>query len=458
VNTPHCERMMDMTIITPSTGALSGTVRVPSSKPHMQRATVFGLLTDGSSTIVRPAWYSETRSLFDAALSFGMTAATPKDQPHTVHLYGVGRRLGSRVPLWAEGSAFMFRTIAALACLSPTPTTIEGNASMLNRPVIEHLRFVQDLGGTLTDCSNTDRLRVRITGAQPLGGSTVIDTLHSSQVLTAVLLIAPLADRPVTVYGSSDGIVGEGYVDLTIAMMRDRGVVVERQDTVLAVKPGQYLRQVYRVPSDFTALSYIAAAVATAGGTILVEDFLPSGSSSELEFMEAIERLGIRAAYDVINRRLMLSRSVPLAAAVEIDACNMPTVVPTLAAMAPYVDAAVTVRNVAHVNNHKCRRLQVMLQQLERLGCRVAPIYRRDGALDGFATRGRQSPDGGVRLNSHHDHRIFMSLAIAALGAKHPTSIEGVEHLDAGFPGFMGVMDVFHSPDGPCAVEVVAAV
>jgi 3-phosphoshikimate 1-carboxyvinyltransferase len=424
--------------IHPASDHVSGEARVPYSKPHMQRAILLSLLTNAPSIVVHPAWSSEATALFTAAQRFGL--GVMHSDPVKLAVTGVGKSL--RPPsstISAEGSALNFRSVAALACLSPHDTVLEGNASIRARPVIEHLNFVSDLGGQLEDISDTTHLRIRVRGSRRLGGRTTVETRHSSQVLTSVLLISPLADRPVTIHRRGGGDVGEGYVDLTISMMEEQGAVVERHGGSFVVPPAAYQSRLHHMASDFTALSYLAGVVASArDGQVTVLDYYPSSLSSEAQFVTTLTALGIRTSHDPLTRALRIERAAPATNVIEIDGRNIPTVVPTLAAIAPFIDARVSVRNASHVNNHKCRRLAVMIRELGRMGCRVAPLYTRDGALDGFETTGPQRPAGGVTLTSGGDHRIFLSLATAAIGSRRPVIIDGYENLHASYPEFLG--------------------
>lgn len=431
---------MNTVEIHPQWHQLQGVAHLPYSKPHMQRAILLSLLTNGPSAIVHAAWSSETRRLLEAAQQFGLTIK--QCERDRLVATGVGRSFSQpESAITVAGSAFNFRTAAALACLAPQETVIEGNAAMRRRPVVKYLNFVHDLGARVVDVSTDEKLRVRVSGGRRLGGRTVVDTRHSSQVLTAVLLIAPLADRPVTVECAGDDLVGEGYVDLTISMMKDQGASVTRRNSSYVIAPSAYQSRVHHLASDFTALSYLAGALAVApSGEITIADYYPSALSSETQFLTELRRLGIPSKYDPAARSLHLQRAEPEAREVDIDGGNIPTVVPTIAAIAPFVNSAVTVRNVAHVNNHKCRRIEVMIRELLRMGCRIDPLYRNDGVLDGFSTTGRQRPAGGIELNSYGDHRIFMSLATAALGGQAPTVINGVEHLHASFPDYLQVL------------------
>ncbi|GAA3097568.1 3-phosphoshikimate 1-carboxyvinyltransferase [Streptomyces rectiviolaceus] len=437
--------------IEPALDGVRGATRIPHSKPHMQRALLLSLLANAPSTIMNPAWSSEAESLFSSVREFGLDVTGQDDR--SLHLSGVGKsvKTGS-AKVSVVGSAFNFRAMAAVACLSRGETVLEGNAAMLKRPVTEYLSFIPELGGTLTDISDAGHLRTRIRGSSRLGGTATVDTQHSSQVLTSVLLIAPLADRPVRIRCTNAGAVGEGYIGLTESMMRRQGAGIERDGSSFVVHPSVYDAGMHELASDFTALSYLAGAVATAPrGSVTVDGYYPSELSSEREFLAVLERLGIRTAYDPVERRLRIEKGDPAAEHVEIDGRNIPTVVPTLAAIAPFVAARVTLRNAAHVNNHKCRRVDVMIRELTRMGCWIEPKHGADGRVDGFTTVGRQAPAGGVALESHGDHRIFLSLATAALGADRPSVLGGAEHLHASFPDFLTSLNTLGAGVGPAA-------
>ncbi|MFE1768252.1 3-phosphoshikimate 1-carboxyvinyltransferase [Streptomyces angustmyceticus] len=431
---------MNKTSISPAAQGISGTARIPQSKPHMQRALLLSLLANAPSVIVDPAWSSEARSLFESVQEFGLNIS--HHDTNMLGVSGVGKSLSAKsAKVSVVGSAFNFRTMAAVACLSPGETVLEGNASMLSRPVREFLSFIPELGGSVDDISDTAHLRVRVRGSRHLGGTTTVDTRHSSQVLTSVLLVAPLADEAVRIQCTDPGPVGEGYVDLTVAMMQEQGAHVERDGSAFLVRPSTYRSRVHHLASDFTALSYLAGTVATArAGQLTIADYHPSALSSESEFLRVLDQIGIRTEYDPVQRALHIDRTSPAAPHVEIDGRNIPTVVPTLAAVAPFIDARVTLRNAAHVNNHKCRRVEVMVGELRQMGCVIDPTYDSTGRIDGFTTQGQQSPVGGTAVDSHGDHRIFLSLATAALGCRRPTVIDGAEHLPASFPDYLDTL------------------
>lgn len=427
-------------------GELKGLATVPPSKPHMQRALVFALLSKGKTEILSPSWSSETKRLFEAARKFGLKVI--EDGPDRLVVKGTGGNLEpSTTPLMADGSAFMFRTVAALACAVPGETIIEGYTSIKNRPVLQHLAFIEDLGGSWRDLSDSSAARICVTGKKDFGGTTIVDTAKTSQFLTALLLISPLSPVGVSVVTSGSDRVGEGYIDLTLSMMKERGISVAFDGRSYSIPPGEYNNLSITIPSDFTALSYLmAAVVACPGAELIVEDYRRSAMSSEAQFFEAFAKLGASSQYDEKAQRLHIWHSAPVASEIEIDAINIPTVVPSLCAAACMSEADVTIRRAGHVNHHKCQRLLVMVEELRRLGCNVRPKFDLDGTMEGLVALGRSEPHGGITLESFRDHRILGGLFSASLRAKESTWITGAEYMDAGFPNFFDVMAGLNVP------------
>nr|WP_158259833.1 hypothetical protein [Phyllobacterium phragmitis] len=424
-------------------GELKGLASVPSSKPHMQRALIFALLSEGDTEILFPSWSSETKRLFEAAKQFGLQVI--EDGPERLVVRGTGGLLKpSAKALMADGSAFMFRTVAALASAVPGETTIEGYKSIKNRPVLQHLTFINDLGGNWKDLSDLNSARILINGKKDFGGATIVDTAKTSQFLTALLLIAPLSPKGVSII-TSGGLVGEGYVDLTLSMMKERGIPVALDGNTYSVHPGLYKNIPITIPSDFTALSYLmAAVVARPGSELTVEHYRRSTMSSETQFFEAFAKLGAVSDYDERAHRLHIRHTNPAEHEIEIDAKNIPTVVPSLCAAACLSAADVTIRGAGHVNHHKCQRLLVMVEELRRLGCNVRPKFNHEGTMEGLIALGKSEPTGGVTLDSFRDHRVLGGLFAASLSAKEITRITGAEYMDAGFPSFFDVMSILN--------------
>ena len=415
---------------------LSGAIELPASKPHMQRALVFALLSEGQMNIHHPSWSSETERLFEAAQRLGLQVVANDKQILTL-IGTAGQFERCDDPLGTDGSGFMFRTMAALACTQETPIELLGRLSIKQRPILQYLGFVKDFGGSIEDRSDDQFVRLRITGGPDFGGTTVVDTSQTSQFLTALLLIGPMSNQGLTLKTASQRMVGEGYIDLTTEMMAERGCPVVKTEDGFRVGGGGYSVVDAEIPSDFTALSYMmAAAVVVPGTDISVPNYRPSKMTSEREFFEAFSRLGAKSKFDSATRDLRIWHGDPSAETVVINGMNIPTVTPALCAAACFADADVTLHGAGHVNLHKCQRLMVMVQQLKSMGCKIEPHFTNQGTMDGFIARGKSKPGGGVALRSYGDHRVLGSLFAAGLGAANSIDIDGAQNMPAGYPAF----------------------
>jgi len=227
---------------------------------------------------------------------------------------------------------------------------IEGHPSIKQRPVLKCLGFVQDLGGSIEDISDDEKVRLQITGGYHFAGSTVVDTAQTSQFLTALLLVAPLANNGIVLKTTSQKLVGEGYIDLTIEMMAERGVIVGKTTDGYKIVGGHYKNLDTEIPSDFTALSYmLAAVVAVPNSKLTVPNYRPSSMTSEREFFEAFAMLGAKAEFDESSRELRIWHDEPISKTINIDGINIPTVTPALCSAACYANADVTLHGAAHV-------------------------------------------------------------------------------------------------------------
>ena len=219
--------------------------------------------------------------------------------------------------------------------------------------------------------------------------------------------------------------------------MAERGIFVEKTPYGYEVEAGNYKIVDTEIPSDFTALSYmLAAVVAVPNARLTVPNYRPSTMSSERECFEAFAKLGAKTEFDEQSRELRIWRDDPVSRVIEINGVNIPTVTAALCTAACFADADVTLHGASHVNLHKCQRLMVMVEQLKAMGCAIEPHFTEQGSMDGFIARGKSTPAGGVSLRSFGDHRVLGALFAAGLGAVSSVEIDGAENMAAGYPAF----------------------
>lgn len=426
---------------------LSGTVEIPASKPHCQRALLLASLARGRSRVENFHSCSETSIIAASCVAFGARHDRIGD---TVVIEGVdGRPQGPRQVLDTAGSGFALRTLLAMSSLVAGSTVFVGNSRLGSRPLRPLIDALADQGCVIQPLTDTEALPLVSFGAGLRGGVIRVPADQTSQFVTALLMVAPYADSPTTLILASRP-VGAHYLRMTIELMRRFGAQVEadQQLTTVRVQPGGYHGCQVGVGVDVNAFFYfVAAAVVTEVDVRIRHAVLDADPF--LDAAVAIgRRLGVRIEQDGADVRVR-SATVP-AEPVLIDATDVPTLVPALAAVAASLPAGLELTGAAHLVHHKTSRLDTVLAGLAELGIRLQPVHR-DGVLDGFRS-GRVGPPSGRTVHSQDDHRLFMALYIATLAIPEPVDVTGADTLVASFPSFVATFESLRSPARPVAV------
>lgn len=279
---------------------------------------------------------------------------------------------------------------------------------MSQRPIAPLVEALRALGGRVDYAEAEGRFPLVVHGAGLAGGRVTIPGSVSSQFTSGVLLAAPYAAKPVTVLVEG-GMVQPAYVEITLAMMRRFGAVVEATDGLsrITVQPGGYQGRQLALEADASSAAYFFALAAASGGEITVSNIGSATLQPDLGFTNVLERMGARV--EVHPERTTVRGPERLRGGFEVSLKAMSDQTPTLAALAAMADAPVTISGVAHVRHHESDRIAAMARELGRLGIRTEE--HEDGLT---VWPGTLRP---ARLDPHDDHRIAMSLALLALRA-----------------------------------------
>ena len=412
---------------------LRGSVRIPTSKPGTQRALLMGTLATGTTVIHRPNVCSESLLLRQACTELG---ARIRWEPglDRITIEGTGGRLKRPATiLRTAGSGFALRHLMALTSFVPGPCVLTGDRRLAQRPVKPLADALTALGSRLEPADPALGLPLVNWEYGLTGGEVRVAADETSQFVSAILLATPYADGPVTVR-VPEPIVGASYIRMTMAMMRTFGARVSGEVGLIKVEPGGYQGVELVAGPDATSLFYFTAAAVVADADYLVRD-VTLGEQPLLDAAVAAGRaLGVRIIQQGPDIRIV-SGPAPVER-VEIDATNIPTFVPALAAVASSLPCGLRVTGASHIRHHKTSRLSVMMDQLARLGRPLAPVVR-DGELDGFESLPPVSAHPAPTLDSCGDHRNFMALYLASLAGPRPVSITGSETVQDSFSQFL---------------------
>ena len=380
-------------------------IEVPGSKYIANRVLMLAALADGESTITNVPENNDIRHAIKALQNFGIDI---QQNGNTLKIQGTGGKIHPKSDVINVGeSGTLMRFITAVSALSKTKVTITGSKRITERPV-DHL--VDALGQVGISCeSPTGCPPVSIQGGKIAGGEIRVQGNISSQFISGLLLVAPFAEGDLKISLTSE-LVSVKYVDMTIKMMEEFGVKVERQGyKEFFIADGQkYQARKFIIPGDWSSASYFLAAAAVLQDKIEIINLDLNSTQGEAKFYEVLEKMGCRV--DLGENSVKLTSNQPLKG-VDVDMGNMPDVAQTLAAIASFADGKTTIRNIEHLRYKECDRVEKTANELRKIGGNVSTTKDSITIVPSELT--------GGQVETHNDHRMAMSFALCGLKAEN---------------------------------------
>ncbi len=402
---------------------VQGGIRPPGSKSLTNRALLIAAMADGDSTLRGILHSRDTAVMIESLGRLGITV-TQGDEPTTLHVSGRGGQIpSSGAELYLENSGTSIRFLAALCTLGQGRFRLDGNERMRQRPIVDLLTALNQLGADAHCEAGTDCPPVIVTANGLPGGATTVETQRSSQFLSALLMVTPRAQGPIDIRLTGP-LVSEPYIDMTLGVMARFGVTVNtaipgHYHTI----PTPYRATLYEIEPDASAASYFFAAAAITGGSVTVEGLSDYALQGDVHFVDVLEQMGCRVERNVSS---ITVHGGPLRG-VDVDMNAISDTAQTLAAVAVFAEGPTTIRHVAHMRLKETDRISAVVTELRRLGIHT------DEHPDGLTIHpGLAQP---TTVHTYDDHRMAMSFAL--IGLKVP----GIRIADPGctaktYPGY----------------------
>ena len=409
---------------------LRGTLDIPGDKSVSHRAVMFAALADGTSNIDGFLEGEDTRATAAIFSELGVRIETPSPSRRVVHGVGVDGLKAPQNLLDCGNAGTGMRLLAGLLAAQPFDSVLVGDESLSRRPM---RRVTQPLArmGARIDTSEGGLPPLRIHGGQALHGIDFTLEVASAQVKSAILLAGLYADGETRVHEPHP------TRDYTERMLSAFGVDIEFSPGHARLRGGQRLRATnIAVPADFSSAAFFLVAASIVPGSELrlrKVGLNPrrTGLLAALRMMGADiveENHGSHGGEPVAD---LLVRHAPLRG-IEVPEALVPDMIdefPALFVAAACAEGPSVIRGAAELRVKESDRLAAMAAGLRTLGLQV------DETQDG-ATIHPGALAGGV-VESHGDHRIAMSFAVAAQRvASGEVRVGDVANVATSFPGF----------------------
>lgn len=412
--------MTDLTI--QETGRLEGVLKAPPSKSYTIRAVIAALLSDGVSTIRDPLYSLDTEACIKACAKLG--AKIKQGQDALVIEGTCGKITAPERVLDTENSGTTIRLLTGIAGLADTKITLTGDASIQKRPIGELLDALSQLGVEVD--SENEFPPHSVTG--PLqGGVCKIRGDISSQFISSLLMSAPYA-REDTVINVTTALKSRPYVDLTLSVLEKFRVKIDNLDYASFKIPCKqvYTATKYTVEGDYSSAAFLLAAAAITESDVTVKNLFADSKQADKKIVDILRQMG---ADVTVNKESIQVKGNKHLNAITMDLSDSPDLVPICSVLASLAEGETVIENVAHARLKECDRIHAMAVELSKMG---ADIEERE---DGLLIQGG-GLSGGAVIESWHDHRIVMSMAVAALAAGGETTIKDSEVAAVTYPNF----------------------
>lgn len=408
--------------IKPST--LQGSVTIPSSKSHTLRAILFASLADGESTIHRYLTSPDTNAMIHACKLLG---AHINDENDPLTIVGThGKLITPENIIDAGNSGQVLRFIAAVSALTSGYTVITGDRSIrTQRPIQPLLDGLNQLGVFAVSAKNNGQAPIIIKG--PLcGGETTLNG-EDSQPVSGLLIASAFAENKTTIHVKNPG--EKPWINLTLNWFKRLGIAYQHHDHILYEVAGNSVISGfdYTVPGDFSSCAYPLAAAIVTNSEIILNNLDMNDIQGDKEIITLLQEMGASIEANSSQRTLHVKKSNKLVGK-KIDVNHIIDAVPILAVIACFTESETIIEGAEIARKKESDRLFVITHELQKMGANITEFN------DGLIIKPSQLK--GANVQSHNDHRIAMSLCVAALAAQGDSVIENCNCIAKSYPNF----------------------
>lgn len=404
---------------------VSGRITVPSSKSHTLRALLFALMAKGKSIIRNPLPSPDAQSMIEAITHLGAKVSLFDDR---IEVVGTGGNLKKpNAPIDAGNSGQVLRFIGALAALSSHEVVLTGDHSIqTSRPVLPLIEGLTLLGAKAESVKGNGMSPIRIQG--PISGGEATLDGADSQPVSGLLMAAAFAKGPSTIRVRDPG--EKPWIDVTLGWLKRLGMEISHTDHSEYVVPGglTYEGFDYTVPGDFSSAAFPIVAALITGSKLQIDHLDLGDAQGDKAIIDLLEEMGAKMTIDGNSLHIHPSTLH----GIEIDVNPIIDAITILAVVGCYAEGETLIKNGSIARNKESDRIHAICHELKKMGADIEE--KPDGMLV------RKGKLKGAKVATYSDHRMVMSLSVAALGADGETQVVDTECVAKSFPGFLETM------------------
>lgn len=382
------------------------TIEAPGSKSITNRALMLAALSDGETILNGALFSDDSRHFLQCLMDLGFDVDI-NEEAHSVRVVGLGGiipRENASIHVGSAGTAARFLT-AMLGCAKGT-YHLDASPQMKKRPMAPLLQTLTDLGCTITYDEKPGFFPFTIHSQGITASEATVDIGDSSQFLSALLMSAVMISHDFRIHIT--GTHGLSYIRMTTQMMCQFGAHVSDLGDGTWLIPGssRYHAYTYQIEPDVSAAAYFYGMAALSGGSVLVRHVHFDSLQGDIALIHAFEEMGCTAS-DTPEGILLNGAPDGQLHGIDIDMSSFSDQALTLAAIAPFADGPVRIRNIGHIRLQESDRMAAIVENLARMGIR-SEIRENDICID-------PGQPGPALIETYDDHRVAMAFSLTGL-------------------------------------------
>ncbi|MDF0535849.1 3-phosphoshikimate 1-carboxyvinyltransferase [Shewanella sp. A32] len=384
----------------------NGEVNIPGSKSISNRALLLAALAKGRTELTNLLDSDDIRHMLTALGKLGISYQLSEDKTRClVDGNAAPFDMAAPLTLFLGNAGTAMRPLCAALTLGHGQFDLTGEPRMEERPIGDLVDALQQLGADIEYLKNPGFPPLRIHGTGLNGGKVQIAGTLSSQFLTALLMVAPMAKTAVEIEVLGD-LVSKPYIDITLALMQKFGVTVQNHNyqrfEIPAgqqyVAPGKLL-----VEGDASSASYFLAAGAIAGGEVKVTGVGLQSIQGDVKFADALAKMGADIEW---GDDFIIARGSKLHG-INMDMNHIPDAAMTIATAAIFAEGKTCMTNIYNWRIKETDRLSAMATELRKVGAHIE---------EGNDYIKITPPDNVIHadIDTYNDHRMAMCFSLLA--------------------------------------------
>ncbi len=402
---------------------------VPGSKSITNRALLLAAMAEGTSTLKGCLASDDAVHFLEClkTLGFPVNIASDKELGIDISITGFGGSVpNKKAEIYVGSAGTAARFLTAMLAFSDGEYTVNSSEQMKKRPMQPLINVLRSTGAVI-DCPESEgHFPLHIVGVKDkaaIPDSLTVNIDESSQFLSALLIAAGTLGKRAEIRVTGNH--GLSYADMTVKMMKSFGVSAEKriengQVRYLFSGEGSYKAIEYRVEPDMSAAAYFYALAAVLGARVAVKGISDNMLQGDAEFLKVLQKMGCTVIgysgssdnHEETSGGILVTgaQNGKLKGGFTTDMSAFSDQALTLAAIAPFADAPITITGIGHIRVQECDRIKAIADDLTALGI-IVNVNRDE------VTIYPGTPKGCV-IETYGDHRVAMSFALTGLRTK----------------------------------------